>query len=329
MSERRETTLKASRARGVAGDEARDLPLPEVLAHRRHHHDDRGEGIRRASAPTPRRPRRAPSRTCRSVSLAARSRPGSGRTSPNSTRAVAVQVGRRPRAAELLGKRPPERALGEVEEVPRLLEHGAVRERQVEGDGALGILGRARAGVEDDVVLGERRRSRRRCPRPARSTGCPRSRRPSSARRSGSTSSARARPERVEVEVLRRGELVVLRRQLVELLGEAGEPVGVVAEEALDAGELAPATVAASVWWSCLSSTGSSPPQAATANARARAIGNRAPTRRSVDSGPNRGRGPSAKPASFVGSGWIVRRTLQSLSGARRMELFLAGALRP
>ena len=69
--------------------------------------------------------------------------------------AVAVDVDRRAGAVERFRERAPERALGEVEEVPGLLQDGAVGQRQVEGDSALGILGCARAGVDDDVVLGE------------------------------------------------------------------------------------------------------------------------------------------------------------------------------
>ena len=92
------------------------------------------------------------------VSLAARSRFGSGRTSPNSVVPSPSRSTGVPAWPSVLGQRAPERALGEVEEVPGLLQHGAVRERQVERDGALGILCGARAGVEDDVVLGERRR---------------------------------------------------------------------------------------------------------------------------------------------------------------------------
>ena len=63
------------------------------------------------------------------------------------------------RAAEHCGQRPPEHPLGQVVEVAGLLEHLAVGELQVERHRARRILGRARAGVEDDVVDGERWRT--------------------------------------------------------------------------------------------------------------------------------------------------------------------------
>ena len=71
-------------------------------------------------------------------------------------RAVAVEVGLHLRGQIRAGA--PEHALGEVEEVARLLEHAAVGQLQVERHRALRILFLARARVEDDVVLGERRR---------------------------------------------------------------------------------------------------------------------------------------------------------------------------
>ena len=152
-------------------------------------------------------------------------------------RAVAVEVGGRARVAEVLGQRAPERALGEVEEVPRLPHHGAVRELQVERDGALGILCSARAGVEDDVVFGERR-----CPghdpldalvvRIALDPGRLHllEQRADLVRLRG--------PERREVAVLLSRQMGVVRGELVELVREAGELLRVVAEEGLYGGQV-------------------------------------------------------------------------------------------
>ena len=50
----------------------------------------------------------------------------SGSTSPNSSCAVAVEIDRGEAISTVVGQRAPERALGDVEEVAGLLEHGAV-----------------------------------------------------------------------------------------------------------------------------------------------------------------------------------------------------------
>ncbi len=156
MSESRETTLNASPSARAAEDEARDLPLTEVLAHRRHHHDDRGERVGCGRRPGPRG----------AVELARveGERGGcgleDGRVREHLAEldlAVAVEI-RLDALRHVLGARAPEHALGEVEEVARLAEHATVGELEVERHGARRILRRARAGVEDDVVDRERRR---------------------------------------------------------------------------------------------------------------------------------------------------------------------------
>ena len=178
MSERRETTLNDAELRPVAEDEARGLPLAEVLAHRRHHHDD---GRERVGG-------RRPPGACGAIELRGvedervRRRLEGVRLGQHLAElapAVAVEVGLR---ADVRRQRAPEHALGQVEEVARLPQHLAVRELQVEGHGARRVFLRARAGVEDHVVHGERRCARRRRPRRARSTGCPPSRGSSRAR---------------------------------------------------------------------------------------------------------------------------------------------------
>ena len=161
---------------------------------------------------------------------------GSGRTSPNSTApSPSTSTGVPGRLS--FRERAPERALGQVEEVPGLLQHGAVRQGQVEGNGALGILGGARAGVDDDVVLGEGGRSGD----DALGTlvgGVPLDPGRPHLREQRAHLVRAGRPQRGEVAVLLPGEVGVLRRQLVELHGEGRKAVGVVAEESLDAGEL-------------------------------------------------------------------------------------------
>ena len=101
---------------------------------------------------------------CVAVELGARGgdQPRVGKDLAERARAVAVEVDRHARhlRGQVVGERSPERSLGQVVEVPGLLKDAAVRELEVERDGARGILRGARAGVEDDVVLGERRRAR-------------------------------------------------------------------------------------------------------------------------------------------------------------------------
>ena len=236
MSERRETTLNDSELARSPATKREDLPLTEVLAHRGHHHHDRREGIRGRGIPV-----LAGSVELLRVLVEALARRqeqgGIGQHLTELALPVAVQVCRRPCAAESLGKRPPERALGQVEEIARLLELRAVGEREIEGNRALGVFGRARARVEDHVVLGERRRSGD-DPLDPLVVGIafdpaglhPGEQRPDLARPSA--------PERLEVEVLGFGELVIAARELVELLREPRELVGVLAQETLDAGKL-------------------------------------------------------------------------------------------
>ena len=155
MSERRETTLNASELAPVAEHEAGRLPLPEVLAHRRHHHDDRRERVRRGRPP----------RTRGAVEPAGvddervdggleRVRLGQHLAELEPSVPVEVRL-----AGDERGERAPQHPLGEVVEVPRLAEHLAVRELQVEGNGARRILRGARPRVEDHVVRRERGRA--------------------------------------------------------------------------------------------------------------------------------------------------------------------------
>ncbi len=146
---------------GVTHHEARLLPLAEVLAHRRNHDDERREriGIGRL-------PRLGGGReVVRRVLELRRGDVQEGCIRQHLAeldRSVAVEVGGSARhlGGKRLGKRAPERALGQVVEVARLLEDATVGKREIEGDGARRILGGARAGVDDHVVLRERGRAR-------------------------------------------------------------------------------------------------------------------------------------------------------------------------
>ena len=156
MSDSRETTLNESPVRRVAADEARLLPLAEVLAHRRHHHHQRRERVRRGRLPGLRlggELARVAVECIRGGCEDARVR----QRLAEGDLPVRVEIGLD--AGGELGPRAPEHPLRQVVEIARLLEHPSVGELQVEGDGALGILGLARAGVDDDVVLGERGRA--------------------------------------------------------------------------------------------------------------------------------------------------------------------------
>ena len=140
----------------VAGDEARVLPRLEVLRHRRRHHDERGEGVLERRLPLAWPRRRAP---CAYLT--------------KSRRGGEQEVGVRQRLA---GTRPCRRRRGRArrpwprtsarcrrrevsisaEEVARLLELLAGLRLERERHGVLGIGGVA-AGVDDHVVVGERR----------------------------------------------------------------------------------------------------------------------------------------------------------------------------
>ena len=155
MSDRRETTLNASELARSPSDEAGRLPLPEVLAHRRHHHDDRRERVRRGRLPRARGAvETAGVEDERIDGGLERVRLGQHLTELELSVPVEVRLARDER-----GERAPQHPLGEVVEVPRLAEHLAVRELQVEGNGARRILRRARPRVQDHVVRCERRRA--------------------------------------------------------------------------------------------------------------------------------------------------------------------------
>ena len=201
MSERRETTLNASLLRLVAEHEARRLPLAEVLAHRRHHHDDGRERVGRRRLPGARR----------GVELAGverecvRRRLEDGRVGERLAEldlAVAVEI-RLDALRGVLGTRAPEHALGEVEEVARACA----------GRGRRRASGRTAPRSPDPPSRSSPRRGSRRRPRAtacrrrrlrrARSTGCPRSRASSSGRRMGVIAERSRLPQRRVVEVRR------------------------------------------------------------------------------------------------------------------------------
>ena len=173
MSESRETTLNASAFAAVAEHEARLLPLAEVLAHRRHHHDQRRERVGLASAPRPRAERSSSPRVA-VERLGGRRAGAARRAAPRRTRPCRRRRGRPACLRRARRERAPERALGDVVEVARLasatVPSGASRSN---GTALAGILGRARAGVEDDVVLGERGRAGDDRPPCARRAGFP------------------------------------------------------------------------------------------------------------------------------------------------------------
>ena len=154
MSERREVAANACSLAVVAGHEARVLPALEVLVHRRDHHDERREGVRLV-----RLPRVGGRDELLGVPVEglrrAEQHVGVRQHLAELDRAVAVEVGLHVLGGEVrVGAE--EAGLLHVEEVAGLLQHAAVRQRQVEGHRVLGIVGRARAGVEDDVEAAQR-----------------------------------------------------------------------------------------------------------------------------------------------------------------------------
>ena len=138
----------------AAGDEARVLPRLEVLGHRRRHHDHRRVGVLE---------RRLPLlglgvellRVLDEVGRRGEQEVGVRQRLGELDLAVAVEVGLDALGLELrLGAE--DRGLDQREEVARLLELLAGLGREAERHGALGV-GAVGAGVDDHVVVGERR----------------------------------------------------------------------------------------------------------------------------------------------------------------------------
>ena len=166
MSCRREAATNAVSVALVAGDEARVLPRLEVLGHRRRHHDERGQRVLQRRLVLLRGGVELVGLLLE-VARGGDVEVGVGQRLAELDLAVAVEVGLDALGGELrLGA--VQRRLDQEVEVARLLEGLAGRRLEVERDGGRRV-GAVAAGVDDHVVVGERRgRRRRRPPSPRR-----------------------------------------------------------------------------------------------------------------------------------------------------------------
>ena len=133
-----------------ARDEARALPLAEVLAHRRRHRHERLQGVGALGLPAARGLVER-LRLGREVAREGEHRVRVGHGLAEGGLAVAVEVGFHPARLEV-GVGAEQRRLGQEEEVAGLLEHLAARELDVERHGVLRV-GAVGARVDDHVEL--------------------------------------------------------------------------------------------------------------------------------------------------------------------------------
>ena len=230
MSFRREDGHEGGLLRVAAGDEARVLPRLEVLGHRRGHDHQRREGVAVVRLELLGRLVElvgVPLEGARGAQVEV----GVGHGLAELDLAVAVEVGLDVLGLELvLGAE--HRGLDEEVQVARLLVGLALRRLDAEGHGVLGIAGVA-AGVDDHVVVGERRGARDHALHLlVVRVGLAEVR--LGLLDEGLDLVAVLLQQLLVVEVLRLGELVVLLRALVERVGVGGERLRVVGQVGLD-----------------------------------------------------------------------------------------------